>query len=322
MIKTIKTSFLILVLTNSWVVADEPAAGEQGFRVMSWNISEDSFVTDRKAFLAVLRHVEADILLLDEVKPSADIKQLRLVLAELQGGQQQDWNIDYGLSGGRQRGVIASRMALEALPEFAAVVPYPETGRVQILKMMSAKDRQRTVWSMDSGIPLNGAIVLNEQRRLLVVTADLQCCGDTPQSWQEFKRRVEMREMRRLIRQVLARTQVDGIIVAGDFNLVNSAFALALVAGPYRHPHAGLIMAELYHVGGQSTWTWDGRGTPYPSRAIDFQLYGPQALELSGGYIFDSEDFPAVKLEGTDIQLKTSTDLSDHRPLVADYRWR
>jgi len=314
--------FLASALTAGLVVADEHSDDKERVRVMSWNISKDSFVTDPAAFQAVLRKAEADILLLDEVEPRADIDKLRNVLAGLQAGPQVAWNIDYGKSGGRQRGVIASRMALEPLPEFSSVVPYPEADRRHILNRMSADHRSRTSWSMDDGIPINGAIVLHGKRRLLAVVADLQCCGDEPGSWEEFRRRVEMREVRRLVRQVLKRTQVDGIIVAGDFNLVNTAFPLAILAGPYDHPHAGLIPAELYHLDGRTTWTWDGRGTPYPSRVLDFQLYGPQALEFYTGYILDSEDLSPQELKQADLQHKTSTTLSDHRPLVVEYAWR
>jgi hypothetical protein len=138
------------------------------------------------------------------------------------------------------------------------------------------------------------------------VITDLQCCGDTPESWQEFRRRVEAREIRRLIRQVLERTHVDGIVFAGDFNLVNGSFALSLLTGPYRPPDAGLIPAELYHSDGSSTWTWDGRETPFPSGTLDFQLYSPRSLEMHSGYILDTE----------------SPRTGRHRPLVAEYAWR
>ena len=320
----IKTIWLCLtiVLTISLAFAGDSPRNNERVRVMSWNLSEDSFVTDKLAFQAVLRRVEADILLFDEVSPRADIEQLRSVLVGLNSGSQADWNIDYGNSGGRQRGVIASRMMLEALPEFSSILAYPEVDLQHISSQMSGSDRANLSLSMEHGIPVNGAIVLTGRRRLLVVIADLQCCGDDPGSWQEFRRRTEVREIRRLIGQVLARTEVDGIIVAGDFNIVNTAIPLVILTGPYRQPHSGLIPAELYHINGSSSWTWDGRGTPYPSRALDFQLYTPQTLALSSGYIFDSEDLSLEELRQSALEHKSSIKLSDHRPLVAQYRWR
>ena len=289
---------------------------------MSWNISDDAFVSRPTEFSSLLRRADPDVLLLDEVAPAADVEKLRNVLDGLQAGDEAGWHINYGVSGGRQRGVIASRMALEALPEFLSTIPYPENAGQHISKRMSEHDRARTIWTMEGGIPVNGAVVLMGNRRLLVVVADLQCCGDGPGSWQEYRRRIEMQEIRRLIRQVIARTQVDGVIVAGDFNLIHSAIPLVILAGPYEGAHPGLIPAEIYHLDGSTSWTWDGRGTPYPSRALDFQLYSPRSLTVRQGLILDSEDFPAEELEQYGLQPGTSGLLSDHRPLVVEYAWR
>ena len=149
---------------------------------------------------------------------------------------------------------------------------------------------------------MNGVVVLAGQRRLLVVTTDMQCCGNDPGSWQEDRRRVEAGEIRRRIRQVLERTSVDGLIVGGDFNLVSTPLPLVIVSGPYRLPHAGLLVAELRHLDGSDTWTWDGRGTPFPSRPMDFVLYSPHALALRQGYVLDTADLPQSELERLGLQ--------------------
>ena len=46
-----------------------------------------------------------------------------------------------------------------------------------------------------------------------------------------------------------------------------------------------------------TTWTWDGRGTPFPSNTLDYQLYGPQGLEMRSGLILDTEGLTAEKRE-------------------------
>ncbi|MGK2924786.1 MAG: endonuclease/exonuclease/phosphatase family protein [Lysobacterales bacterium] len=175
---------------------------------------------------------------------------------------------------------------------------------------------------MDAGIPVNGVIVPDGNRRLLLIITDLMCCGDGPQSWEEQRRRVEAKVIRNLVRQVLAREKIDGLIIAGDFNLVATALPLVMLSGPYPAPNPGLIGAEIYHLDGHTTWTWDGRGTPFPSRALDYQLYGPNALEMRSGYVFDSEDLPPEALQATGLAPDTSRRLSTHRPLVVTYRWR
>ena len=81
--------------------------------------------------------------MLDEVAPSTNENELRDALAGLESDDKGDWNIDFGQSGGRQRGVIASRMLLERLPEFSDIVPYPEAERRRLYDRMVAADELR-----------------------------------------------------------------------------------------------------------------------------------------------------------------------------------
>lgn len=323
MASIIRTTLITLVFTAAalFASADTPATGESGIRVLSWNISSNAFVRQPEDFQALLRWADADVLLLDEVRPVADAGKLQEVLADVQSARGSSWNIDYGISGGRQRGVIASRAPLESLPEFSTIIPYPDDAKATILEAMSARERANSDLSMDFGIPVNGAVVLAGKRRLLAVIADLQCCGDDRASWQEYRRRVESREIRRVISEVLNRTEVDAVILAGDFNLVNSPFPLALLAGPYPHPHPGLIAAEIYHLDGSTAWTWDGRGTPFPSGTLDYQLYGPHSLHVRKGIILDTEDLAPEALELYGLEAEASRRLSRHRPLLVEYGW-
>ena len=290
-------------------------------RVLSWNVSDDAFVREPAAFRALMRRADADILLLDEVSPTTTDPQLRDALPDITSGDEV-WHIDRGASGGRQRNVIASRFALERAPEFAAVVPYPGDDRDRIQMRMTASGETGPHYSMDGGIPVNGAIVVAGMRRLLVVSIDLQCCGDDPDSWQEERRQVEVREVRRLVAQEIARTRVDGGIVAGDLNLVNTPLPLMILSGPYPSPHAGLIAPDLRHLDGRETWTWDGRGTPFPSRPMDFILYGPHTLALREGYILDSVDLSQPERERLGLEAESAARLSAHRPLVGTFAWK
>ena len=312
---------LTLVIASAIAFADEHPAVDGSIRVLSWNISDDAFVATPAEFQSLLQWADPDIALLDEVAPSSDVAKLDLALASLRHGVDETWIVNVGTSGGRQRCIVASRAPQEALPEFSSIVAYPEVDKRYILKHMSKRARSDPDYSMEGGIPVNGAIVLTAGRRLLTVIADLQCCGNGHESWQEYRRRVEVREIRARIRQVLERTQVDGIVIAGDFNLVNGAAPLVLLAGPYDSPNAGLIAAELYHPDGAANWTWDGRGTPFPSNTLDFQLYSPHSLELRSGFVLDTENLPAETLEQLGLDSKTSKNITDHRPLVAEYGW-
>ncbi len=290
-------------------------------RVLSWNVSDDAFVRDAAAFRALVNRANPDILLLDEVAPSATGPQLRAALPALTS-EDGDWHVDIGSSGGRQRNVVISRLPLERLAEFSKVVAYPPAERDRLHARMAAANDLRPAYSMDNGIPVHGVIVLAGNRRLLVVSTDLQCCGDSPESWQEDRRQSEAREIRRRIEQVLTRTRVDGVIVSGDLNLVSTPLPMVILSGPYPPPHAGLIAADLRHLDGSETWTWDGRGTPFPSRPMDFVLYGPHALALREGYVLDSADLSPSELGRLGLEPEAASRLSSHRPLLADFAWQ
>lgn len=297
---------------------------DDSVRVLSWNVSDDAFVRDARAFRALLARADADILLFDEVTPAATEGQLRAALAgRLRGSRDNtsEWHISLGQSGGRQRGVVASRFPLERVPELSGIVPYPALERDRIRSRMAAGKADRPAFSMDGGIPVNGAIAIAGARRLLVVIVDLQCCGNDPESWEEDRRRVEAREIRRLVEQVLTRTRVDGVVVAGDFNAVSTPLPVTIVAGPYPLPHAGLIAADLRHLDGVETWTWDGRGSPFPSRPLDFMLYSASALDLRRGFILDSADLGGAELAALELDAQSAGRLSKHLPLLAEFVW-
>lgn len=296
-------AWLLVALGSTPALSD--AGSDDHVRVLSWNISDDSFVSDPDKFRALLREASAQILLLDEIRPDADVTKLHAVLTGLQPDENSQWNIDYGVSGGRQRAAIASELPLESLTEFDVIIPYPASDRDYILQNMTAAERGNPDFSMDEGIPVNAAVVVTGPRRLLVLSVDLQCCGNDPASWQEYRRRAEARVIRETLDGVLERIAVDGVIIAGDFNVVSTPVPMGLLAGPYNSPHFGLVQAEAYHSDGITTWTWDGRGTPFPSRAMDFQMYSPASLQAQNGSI-----------------LYNDYRLSRHLPVVIDYTWR
>lgn len=313
---------LVITLAAGLSLTCELAASDGKFRVLSWNISADAFVNEQLEFHSLLRWADPDVVLLDEVSPSADPSELTKALTGLRAGDDNAWNVNFGTSGGRQRGVIASRAPQEALHEFSAIVPYPDEGRKRILEIAPLKKRSWINRSMNDGIPVNGVVILIGDQRLLALITDLQCCGDGPESWEELRRRVEAGVIRQLIRQILKRITVDGFVFAGDFNLVESTFPMALLAGPYPSPHSGLIPAEIYHPDGNTTWTWDGRGTPFPSNTLDYQLYGPRGLNMNSGLILNTEELPSEVLKQYGLESGTVGRTGNHRPLVVEYSWK
>jgi endonuclease/exonuclease/phosphatase (EEP) superfamily protein YafD len=320
--KKMASLVLAVTLTISLSTVDVHAADDSSFRVLSWNISGDAYVSQRSEFRSILKWGDPDVVLLDEVSPSATPAKLTDALKGLRSDDDTVWNINFGKSGGRQRNIIASRAYQETIPEFSGIVSYANEDHQRVLAIVPAEKRAHIQRRMNDGIPVNAAVILIDEKRLLVVITDLQCCGNGPESWEELLRRVEAGEIRRLIRQVLKHTKVDGIIFAGDFNLVESTFPLALLTGPYPLPHAGLIPAELYHPNGTTTWTWDGRDTPFPSNTLDFQFYGPWGLKMQSGFILNTEELPSEVLEQYGLESHTVARTGTHRPLLVEYSWK
>jgi endonuclease/exonuclease/phosphatase family metal-dependent hydrolase len=150
---------------------------------------------------------------------------------------------------------------------------------------------------------------------------DLQRGAGTP-DWQEARRLIEVREIQRMLQQVLQTTRVDAVLLAGDFNAVSTGLPLARITNPYPEPHVAIVPVQAVHLDGSESWTWDGRGTPFPTQALDFSLYSPGSLAPVNALAFSTEDLSAGALAEADLQSGTSRLVSDHLPIVADYRWR
>ena len=107
---SIQVSFrfvLALALAIGLAVADEHSRDKPGIRILSWNVSDDSFVSHTAEFQALVSRANPDVLLLDEVSPSADIDKLNDILEGLRATGEDPWHINIGASGGRQRNVVA-----------------------------------------------------------------------------------------------------------------------------------------------------------------------------------------------------------------------
>lgn len=293
----------------------------ENLRVLSWNISEDAFVDTAPEFHTLITQIQPDILLLDEVKPTSNEDMLREALPNAEPMSDLRWHINFGTSGGRQVGVIVSRYPLEEVPEFTGKLEYTQKDHDYISAQMSPQERTYQNWTINDGIAANAAIVLAGERRILAVSFDMQCCGNDPGSWQEYRRRIEAREIRKLVLAVLQRTRVDGIVVAGDLNIVSTPLPLVILSNLNNQTYSNLSIAEVYQSDGRS-WTWDGRASQYPSRVMDFQLYTGASLQLQAGFIFNSELLSADTLHLLELEATTSRQLSDHLPIVVDYQWK
>ena len=243
------------------------------------------------------------------------------VLRGLRDEADTRWHGVIGAGGGYQRGAIVSRYPVTAVPELTGVVPYAEDEIARLKALVPEATWARTKANLDAGVPVAGAVVQIGARSILAVTVDLQCCNGTP-DWQEVRRQIEARRIRAVVQAVLAKVRVDAVILAGDFNLVSSGTPLVILGGPYPAPHLALVAADVLQLDGLEAWTWDGRDTPFPSRPLDFSLYGPNSLQVAAAVAVSTEDLTPAVRAAWGVGPGTSRELSSHLPIVVDYRWR
>jgi len=297
--------------TPAWL----PRAPQTVLRVLTWNV-ERAFLSRNADFHRVLRAVDADVLVLDEM--AADLSAAQIAAAMPPRGAP--WQAVYGSGGGpHQRASIVTTHSLEAVPAFDRLA-YPAARYDAWLSVVPPETQARARASLDAGVAAIGGVVDVDGRRLLVVGLDLQCCGDTPESAQEDRRRFEAQSIRSAIDAIAGSRDLDGIVVAGDFNAVQGSAPVDLLrAGP--DAVTSLVAVEARHRGHDVQWTWSGEGTPFPSGRLDFVLHSGALVPLQA-QVFDSEDLDASTQAALGIAPGLSQSLSAHRPVVVDFGWR
>lgn len=298
-----------------------PRAAGTDFRAMVWNVSRESFFEQRQTYVAVLRAIDADLIIFDEMSGTRSADDVAAVLHQIDPAHPQAWQVAYGSSGYNQRVVFALRGPLEALHPFD-YLPYPPRLVARLRKVpTNPQQRQWLDDNLAAGIGSFAAEVRLGGRRIIAVGVDLQCCGDSDGAWEEDRRHVEAREIRTLLDRVWSARSPDAVIVAGDFNAVRGLRPVNLLQGSRLRPARRLSIAEARHANGVDNWTWDGRGTPFPSRPIDYMLHSRE-LSVRQALVFDSETMPASERQRLGLDAGAFKALSEHRPVVVDFSWR
>jgi endonuclease/exonuclease/phosphatase family metal-dependent hydrolase len=277
-------------------------------RVVSWNVAGKAMLTRPDPFHRILSALAPDVILLDEVSSQASEEWVETFLGP-------HWQIVLGAGGGRQRTVAASLHPIAPVAELRRV-DYPAEQSRRILGLLSDADRRAVLaQAHQEGVPTTGAAVEVGGRRLLVVPVDLQCCGDRPGCPEDRIRLMEAGAIHAAVRRALAAGRFDGLLIAGDFNLVASREPLDLMA-------EGLTIAETLRLDGLSNATWGRRGSQFPPGRLDYLLYSDNSLRLLASFAFRTGDLPIYWLRRHRLQPDDSDLASDHLPIVADFSWR
>lgn len=323
------------ILTGSLVPLDtaarppaavDPIARARGteFRTLVWNVANEGIQARPDRFRRIISALDPDLLVLNEVGGVIGTEGVRAFLATVGDPTRGAWHFTYGAAGGYQRTVIASRSAVDELPELR-LITFPDTMTERLLAAVPQSTRERQRSSLRDGVPTGGAIVTLGGRRAMVVGVDLQSAGNAPGSWQEMRRVAEARLIRDHTGAALrTRGPVDGVIIAGDHNLVGTYEPLRTLreAGVAFNRRALTSADPLLQLDGATAATWDGRGGPFPPGRLDWFSYSDRTLEVLRGFVFDASDLGPRWREAHGIDVSDSERSSDHRPLVIDLRWR
>lgn len=297
----------------------DPLARAPGteFRVVSWNVGRQALFQRPDDFGAILRALNPDLLLLDEVAGGHSAEAVEALLNRVVPGDRP-WRAVYGVSGGSQLGVIATRGAapVPAAP-FHRELPYPDS-TIAII----ADDSSQMGWlrsRLEARVPVTGAIAEVGGRRLLAVAVDLES-GGAPGSAKDRLRRIEALAIREALAAAVAAGGVDGVLLAGDLNLVGTLAPLEILSrGP--DVDGGTLWAPRpLRLDGVSMATWEDPPQPFTPGRLDFVLVGDAALQVAGGFVFRAADLSARWREHHGVTESAST-VSDHLPVVTDLRW-
>ena len=197
---------------------------DTALRVLVWNVDR-KFFSDNAAFQRVLRAVNADLLILDEMPGGVSADSIAGGLP----ATREPWHVVYGIGGGaHQRASIATHHPLQRKLEFDQLT-YPTDRFARWLAPVRADRQERARDALLAGVAAVGGIIEVNGRRVLVVGVDLQCCGDGIDSPEEERRQFESLAIRRAINDIAGAQKIDAMIVGGDFNTVNGNAPISIM---------------------------------------------------------------------------------------------
>ena len=140
--------------------------------------------------------------------------------------------------------------------------------------------------------------------------------------WREYRRQLGAIAIRDHTRRAISRYTPDGVIIAGDMNLVSGRAALDTLLGTVRKGRLGpMRRAEAVQPDGWSDWTWDARETPFNSSRLDNMVYSAGTLNAVQALVWDTESMSAEMLKMHGLAVNTSKSINRHRPVVVDFRF-
>jgi hypothetical protein len=324
--KAAETGVFTHALDGGPVRPTPPGAGEAdplarapgtAFRLLSWNVNGQGFIDHPEPFRRAIAALRPDVILLDEMLPQARAAVDSLLASLPAPPDAGPWHVVFGEAGGRQRGVVASRMPVE-LSRGLDRVPYPDS-IADVLR--TALPAVAADVSVAEGVPTVGALVTVGGKRVLVVTVDLKCCGGGVGTPEDRIRGIEARAMQNAVQRVTAQYRPDAVVIAGDFNLVGTVTPLETLRGRRDAFLFDRAVADAPRLDGLSYATWMRPRNLFAPGRLDYHLYSDRTLRVARSFAFDSADLSARWLAAHGLHADDSVAASGHRPVVTDFAW-
>lgn len=276
---------------------------KSNLRVLSWNIQRGAIFLHPEPFARSLAAIGPDVILLQELADKNSAEQLHDFLTKaLPPKNGEDWHVAFGAGGGGGdlRCAVATRFALAQVETLARI---PQPGHPDHL------------------LRAIGAMADVHGKHLLVVSAHLKCCGraDGPEDKQ---RKLEAQAIHDAVKSAESAGGIDGVIIAGDFNLVGSREPVEIMAAGLDLDRSNLtIDDQANQLDGLTNATWSDPNQPFTPGRLDYLLFTDSALAIARSFVFDAHDLSANWLAKYNVQPTDSVSASDHMPIVADLAW-
>lgn len=257
-------------------------SSEDTVRVISWNVKFGQLLDQKDRGARILKALQPDILLLQELDGDDTPEMLGTFLAESLGGS---WHVHMSTGTGEKRhhqlrSVVATKLKSVEL-DTENITP-----RKTVMANIQVRDKTITFASLH-----------------------LRCCGG-PDSEAEQQRREEAIQLRSAIDGV----DSDGVIIAGDWNLVATNQPLLTVQ------QDDFSVVQALQPDGLLSATWSDTTSSFTPGRLDWMLVSTDIIKVQRGFVLDTADLDSETLKRHHLRSGDTAKISDHLPLVADLR--
>lgn len=291
--------YALTPITKSIIIQNQDPLNKKigSIRLVSWNTKDGSILKNPDPFIRCLNALSPDVILFQELPDNITVAQLQDFLNKnIKHRDFQAWNVVLGQGGGKLRCAIASTKALSVQKQFEFV---PYLGRTK------------------RSLRVAGAIIESYNKRILCLSLHLKCCGRAGSN-QDLIRILEVEAIRFKLAEVLQSEQLDGVIIAGDFNMVGSRRPLDLLTTQLDMKGIILKPVDAYQLSKLSNATWADSNESYTPGRLDFLLYSIGKLKITQSFVLDTHDLAPKWLKHHGLKETDTSEASDHLPLVTD----